>query len=227
MNIKSEIQATFDILKIFPPAGDKWDRIFVTFSNIIFSFTRNMRKEVKVDLYVPPECKDRYKAVQALAYQERYQDGVKINQTRIKWGEKDFTLYKKAVGTRHWSVVPFRKPLPPVDLSAVDVAPVHLSPAPGRASRGTSSPGFRRPSRDTSKRSRSSGSESDRDQSLSKNRKTDVQGQDNGRVVEEQSYCPASPAPAKGLSCHLNSPIFSKNKNQTCSPVPSRMNPLI
>lgn len=235
MNIKSEIQATFDILDIFPPAGDKWDRIFVTFSNIttvnsIFSFTRNMRREVMVDLYVPPQCKDRYKAVQALAYQERYQDGEKKNQTRIKWGEKDFILYRKALGTRHWSEVTIRKSLPPVDLSAVDVAPIHLSPAPGRASRVTTSPAPGRTRRDTSKRTRSSGSGSGRDQSLPKNRKigdSEVQGQDTGRVVEEESYCPASPAPPKGLRSHLDSPVFSRNKNQTCSPVPARMNPLI
>ena len=72
MNIKSNIQETFRILNIFPPAGANWDKIFVTFSNIttvnsIFSYTRNMRKEAKIDLYVPPECKERFKAVQAIA----------------------------------------------------------------------------------------------------------------------------------------------------------------
>ena len=139
-------------------------------------------------------------------------------------------MYRKAVGTRHWSVVSIRKPLPPVDLSAVDVAPIHLSPAPGRASRGITSPAPGRSRRDTCKRTRSSGSGSDRDQSLPKNRKTgdmEGQGQDTGRVIEEESYCPASPAPAKGLRSHLDSPIFSRIKNQTSSPVPSRMNPLI
>ena len=223
MNIKAHVQETFRILSIHPPVGDNFDRIYVTFSDIttvnsIFSYTRNMRRDVKVDLYVPPECRDRYKALQSIAYKERHEDGIKKNQTRIKWGEKDFILYKKPLGTRNWSVVPVVELLPPVDLSAVEVPPVHLSPAPGRQSR------------DTSKRIRSDGSGSSRDESLPKNRKVDnPDNQDTGRVVEEESYCPASPAPAKGLKCQpqINSPIFSKNKTQTFSPIPSRMNPLI
>ena len=112
------------------------------------------------------------------------------------------------------------EPLPPVDLSAVEVPPVHLSPAPGRQSR------------ETSKRGRSDGSGSERDQSLPKNRKVNAENNENkdtGRVFEEESYCPASPAPTKGIKgqIQIDSPIFSKNKNQTVSPIPSRMNPLI
>ena len=225
MNIKSNIQETFRILNIFPPAGANWDKIFVTFSNIttvnsIFSYTRNMRREAKIDIYVPPECRERYKTVQAIAYRERHEEGIKKNQTRTKWGETDFILYKKQLGTRHWSVVTVGEPLPPVDLSAVEVPPVHLSPAPGRQSR------------ETSKRGRSDGSGSERDQSLPKNRKVNAENDDNkdtGRVFEEESYCPASPAPTKGMKgqIQIDSPIFSKNKNQTFSPIPSRMNPLI
>ena len=41
---------------------------------------------------------------------------------------------------------------------------------------------------------------------------------DKGRVVEEKSYCPSSPAPQKSI---YNSPIF-KSK-----PASSRMNPLV
>ena len=222
MNIKSHIQETFSIVNIFSPAGNSWDRIYVTFSsvtavNTIFSFTRNMRKEVTVDIYVPPECNARYRAVKSIAYKERCPAGVKENQTRIKWGDTDFTLFKKALGTRYWSVVIIGKPLPPVDFNAVEVEVTHHSPAPGRQSRG----------RD--KRSRSNGSGSEREQSLSKNRKVDERGgTDTGRVIEEESYCPASPAPAKkGPLLHIDSPVFTKNKTPHFSPVPSRMNPLI
>ena len=219
MNIKSHVQETFKIVNIFPPAGTNWDRINVTFSSIttvnsIFGYTRNMRQEAKVDIFVPPECDARYRAVKSIAYKERCPEGVKVNQTRIKWGDSDFILYKKAVGTRYWSIVTVRKPLPPVDLDAVEIAATHLSPAPGRQSR------------DMNKRSRASGSGSgsDREESLPKNRKVD----DNGRVIEEESYCPASPAPSKkGPLAQTNSPIFTKAKITTFSPNPSRMNPLI
>ena len=44
-----------------------------------------------------------------------------------------------------------------------------------------------------------------------------------GKVVEEESYCPASPAPTKtNLSFPYSSPVFSKNKTSTM-----RMNPMI
>ena len=231
MNIKSHVLATLQIENIFPPPGNNWDCINVTFSSItavntVFSYTMNMRKEVNVDIYVPPECYERYKTIRNVAYHERYpdNDGVKKNQTRIKWGSTDFILYRKALGTRFWSVVKIRKPLPPVDLNAVAVAATHLSPAPGRQSR------------DKNKRNRSngSGSGSDIEKNLSKTRKVadniddDKAGTDTGRVVQEESYCPSSPAPAKkGTAAHMNSPIFTKNKNNTFSPIPSRMNPLV
>ena len=206
-------------MNIFPPAGTSWDRMYVTFSSVttvnsVFGYTRNMRQEAEVDIYVPPECDARFRAVKSIAYKERCPEGVKVNQTRIKWGDTDFILYKKAVGTRYWSIVTVRKPLPPVDLNAVEIAVTHLSPAPGRQSR------------DMSKRCRStgSGSGSDREESLPKNRKVD----DTGRVMEEESYCPASPAPSKkSPSAQTNSPIFTKAKLTTLSSIPSRMNPLI
>ena len=45
----------------------------------------------------------------------------------------------------------------------------------------------------------------------------------SGKVIEEESYCPASPAPSKsGSSFPYSSPVFSKNKTSTL-----RMNPMI
>ena len=39
-----------------------------------------------------------------------------------------------------------------------------------------------------------------------------------GKVVEEESYCPASPAPAKpGSSFPYSSPIFTKSKTSALS----------
>ena len=107
--------------------------------------------------------------MRSIAYRERCPAGVKENQTRIKWGETDFIIFKKALGTRHWSVVIIEKPLPPVDFNAVEVEVTHHSPAPGRQSR------------DRGKRSRSNGSGSEREQSLPKNRKDgEIGGTDTG-----------------------------------------------
>ena len=127
-------------------------------------------------------------------------------------------MHKKPPGTRHWTVVDIGTPLPPVDMCAVS-AP-HMSPAPGRQGR--------------EKRQRPSGSGSDSDSSVSQSRRlrarpssitdTGVQQvpgphaqvpvQDLGRVVNEESYCPSSPALVKkhpGLSDDkLESSIFRK-----------------
>ena len=228
MNIKSHVLATFTIENIFPPAMDNWDTIYVTFNsvteaNTVFSYTRNMRKEVKVGIYIPNEWKARFNAINAIAYKLRYpEEGQPKNKTRVKWGSSDLILYKKAPGARFWSIVDIVKPLPPVDLNAVGTP--HMSPAPGR--QGREAPKRARPS--------GSGSDSDSQYSAAKSRKTvseetseasnksksDTSPRkiDKGRVVEEESYCPSSPAPHKSI---YNSPIF-KSK-----PASSRMNPLV
>ena len=236
MNIKSHVLATFTIENIFPPAIESWDTIYVTFSSIteantVFSYTRNMRKEVTVGIFVPTEWQARFRAINSIAYGLRYPpSGQTKYSTRIKWGNGDLILHKKPPGTRHWTVADIGTPLPPVDMCAVSTP--HMSPAPGRQGRD--------------KRQRPSGSGSDSDSSLSQSRRvrarpdsiTDtavqqvpgphaqVPVQDRGRVVNEESYCPSSPAPVKkhpGLSDDkLESPIFKKSTPSTI-----RINPLV
>ena len=47
---------------------------------------------------------------------------------------------------------------------------------------------------------------------------------ETGKVVEEESYCPASPAPAKpGSSFPYSSPIFTKNKTSTLTMRPMNL----
>jgi hypothetical protein len=199
MNIKSHVIATFSIENIFPPAKESWDSIYVTFSSIseantVYSYTRNMRKEVNVGIFVPNEWQARFRAMNNIAYGLRYPPS----------GE--------AKG-----------------MCAV-VTP-RMSPATGRQGR------------DTLKRQRPGGSGSDSDNCGVDDRRvkprpsvsdsavdhaTEAQSQSNlqdpGRVIAEESYCPASPAPVKknqALSDDpIESPIFKKAKQSTY-----RMNP--
>lgn len=238
------ILATFTIEDIFTLA-ENYDTIFVTFSsvteaNTVFSYTRNMRREAKVGIFVPKEWQDRFKALNTIAYGYRNPTGdqPKYN-TRIKWGHSDLVLSRKGPGARYWTVVTPTTSLPAVDLTAV--AQPRMSPAPGRNSR------------QTSKRSRpdSSGSDSDLDLKENRNRSRSVRSkseslqndnitphpvesdkghdqalQDPGKVIHEESYCPASPAPVKKplqQPCtNVPSPIFKKVPSSSL-----RMNPLI
>ena len=220
-NIKSDVLATFTIENIFAPAVEQWDTLYVTFSSIteantVFSYTRNMRREVTVGIYVPPDWRDRFRAVSSIAHGLRNPAPSHPKySTRIKWGANDLILHKKVPGTRHWSVVIIPTPLPPVDLCSV--APRRFSPAPGRQAK------------DPLKRQRSSGnsSGSDGERSYRNVRHRDGHADggsgvhadrpapDLGRVFGEESYCPSSPAPVKNhpsLPDHLtDSPVFKKS----------------
>ena len=221
MNIKSDVISTLCIDKVFPPAKDNWNTIYVTFSsvtmvNTVYSYARNMRREVHVGIYVPKEWYPRYRALEGIAYEQRHSE-IKY-KTRVKWGNTDLILYRKGPGNRYWSIMSITTPLPPVDLCAV-VLP-HHSPAPGRQTR------------DTTQRSHGSGSVSDSDSALAKNVRTDGEDSpkvlhtsvgDPGKVIAEESYCPSSPAPTKSdPRFPYNSPIFSK-KNAASF----RMNPMV
>ena len=220
MNIKSEVLVTFTIENIFAPSVENWDTLYVTFSSIteantIFSYTRNMRREVTVGIYVPPEWRDRYRAVSSIAHGLRNPAPSQPKfSTRIKWGSNDLILHKKVPGTRYWSVVNIPTPLPHVDLCSV--GPGRFSPAPGRQAK------------DPLKRQRSSGnsSGSESGRSFRNVRHRDEQAEavegvqadrpapDLGRVFGEESYCPSSPAPVKNhpaLPDHMTvSPVFKK-----------------
>ena len=120
MNIKSHVLATLSIENIFTPASENFNTVYVTLSsiteaNIIYSYSRNMRREVTVGIFVPKEWQSRLRALNHIAYGLRFPPSVqpKLN-TRMKWGTSDLVLYKKEPGTRFWSIVNIRKPLPPV-----------------------------------------------------------------------------------------------------------------
>ena len=256
MNIKSHVLATFSIENIFSPEGQDMDTVYVTFSSIteantVFSYTKNMRKEVTVGIFVPNEWKARFIALNNLAYKLRNPEPGQLKySTRIKWGQSDLVLYRKEPGTKHWSLVNIQVPLPPVDMCAV--GNTRMSPAPGRQFK-------RQRSQDSDsevKKTRSvrhrpgAGSDSEEGEHGTEQGDGDSDNlgqaehehlhvvggvaqppegqaqQDLGRVVGEESYCPASPAPlhkSKTLTSSIQeSPIFKKTKSSAY-----RMNPLV
>ena len=248
MNIKSDVLATFSIENIFSSEVDNSDTVYVTFSSIteantVYSYTKNMRRQVTVGIFVPNEWKARFIAFNNLAYRLRNpNNGQPKYSTRIKWGQNDLALYKKEQGTKHWALVSIQDPLPHVDMCAV--GNTRMSPAPGRQSKRQ-----RSQDSDSGEKSRSvrhrpgpfSDPQAGEDVQVvgdeSQAEQVHVVGgvaqlpegqaqQDLGRVVGEESYCPASPAPlhkSKTISSSLQeSPIFKKTKSSSY-----RMNPLV
>ena len=73
MNIKQHVFETFTLEKIFSPDKEDWNVLYVTFgtvteANIVYSYARNMRKEVHIRPYIPKEGYSRYIALEADAY---------------------------------------------------------------------------------------------------------------------------------------------------------------
>ena len=133
MNIKENIQDALTIERIFPPDKEDWSVLYVTFqtaeqANTVYSYARNMRKEVHIGPYIPKEWYSRYRALEASAYKLRHSD--RKFRTRVKWGTTDLYLYVKEPVDTKWYRRQHPTDLPPVDLKAQ--GRFKVSPAPGR-----------------------------------------------------------------------------------------------
>ena len=139
MRMRPDDMEKLEIVKIFPPAKDEWDVLYVELATMelaqfAMAFTAYMRRgtvgedRVEVVKYVPRDIYTRFRAVNALGNQARIESGKSIN-FRVTFGMDDFILQHKQKGSKGWG-----PPLPlPADLPAVEHH-LHLP-------RGTRSPG--------------------------------------------------------------------------------------
>ena len=213
------------IEKIFPPASAKDDHLwlYVTFESEasvqkIYEKTRIMRKESRILTYIPKEFHNRFGAIREIGDTIRSEEKFK---TRIKMGFTDLQLHKKEGSAGKWVKVPLPSGLPPIELGVSPTKSDSGSPAPGRPGQEVrekrSRESFESPTGQANpKAARRMGE----DVSLGsvpdpEVRNEELQGTDTtGKVVEEESYCPASPAPRKSASSFpYSSPILSKTKN--------------
>ena len=126
-----------EIENIFTPTGNKDDpsSLNVTFKDMlsvikIYEKTRIMRKESRINTYIPWQFQDRLRAISAFDYNLR-QD--KRYQTRIKMGLKGLELHKKLRGSKNrWERVSLPDDLPPVDIGDRRPTLASNSPPPGR-----------------------------------------------------------------------------------------------
>ena len=133
MKILSSIIDQLNIVRIFPPAKENWNVLYVEFSSdkevdIVFNHTRAITKnDHKVIRYTPKQMFDRFKAVQNLAYNIRKEEGLK---TRVKIGLTDFLLSTRSPNSPVWHTRSLPTDLPAIDLSQSFHPPA--SPPPGR-----------------------------------------------------------------------------------------------
>ena len=202
-----------EIERIFTPAfaGEDHKWLYVTFKSEasvqkIYEKTRVMRKESRILNYIPREFHTRFEAIRDIGNSIRLSENCK---TRIKMGFMDLQLHKKEGSQGRWELVPLPTDLPPVEVGISPKKADSGSPAPGRPDqvRGDKR---ERESSDTSPSNSIS-------TKVARTKTPEVQSQekqrqdDTGKVIGEESYCPASPAQPKANQVfNFNSPVFSK-----------------
>ena len=108
MKVSEEIFDEMHIEKVFPPARDEWNTLYVKFSsessvNKLYSHARNMKANLKLIPYIPKQFYLRYRELESQAYKLRHSE-IKF-KTRIKMGRSDLVLYKRKSNQTSWSLV--------------------------------------------------------------------------------------------------------------------------
>jgi hypothetical protein len=134
----SEIEK-LDIVRIFHPAKDNWNVLYVEFGNEyqvdkLFSYTRRMvKRDHRVVRWYPKQIYDRYRAVESIAYEIRKKLG---HKTRVKIGRNDIELSTRETGSTVWKRQALPDNLPKLDLNHSSSGPAtSSSPPPGRPGR--------------------------------------------------------------------------------------------
>ena len=206
------------IERIFTPVGrENPEWLYVTFSHEssvqkIFDKTRIMRKESRILTYIPKEFHARFEAIRDIGNTLRLEEQCK---TRIKMGHMGLQLHRKDKDSGRWRPVQLPAGLPPIELGISPRKPDSGSPAPGRPEQGR----VEKRNRDSTGSSGNNTPKVARIENGADLENKEVENADNvevdmtGKVVAEESYCPATPAPVRPSPAFIyNSPIFSKNK---------------
>ena len=133
----SEIEK-LDIVRIFHPAKENWNVLYVEFGNEyqvdkIFSYTRGMvKQDHRVVRWYPRQMYDRYRAVESIAYEIRKK---LKHKTRVKIGRKDIELSTRETGSTVWKRHALPDNLPTFDLHSSPGPATSSSPPPGRPGR--------------------------------------------------------------------------------------------
>ena len=108
MNVSEEIFNEMQIEKVFSPARDNWNTLYVKFASEssihkLNSYAGNMKSNLRLIPYIPKQFYSRYRELESQAYKLRHSE-VKF-KTRIKMGTSDLVLYKRESHQTSWSLV--------------------------------------------------------------------------------------------------------------------------
>jgi hypothetical protein len=127
-----------DIVRIFHPAKENWNVLYVEFGNEyqvdkLFSYTRGMVKpDHRLVRWFPKQMYERYRAVESVAYEIRKSSQ---HKTRVKIGRNDIELSIRESGSTAWRRHSFPDNLPKIDLDCTFKPLTVSSPPPGRPGR--------------------------------------------------------------------------------------------
>ena len=128
-----------DIVRIFPPAKEDWNTLYVEFGseyevNLIFKHTRVMVKEDhNVVRWIPKELFERFQALDLISYnmrEEMKKKDIKL-RTKVSVGKDDLEFCIKMPNGR-WKYQVLPNGLPRIDLEARRRTSLTSSPPPGR-----------------------------------------------------------------------------------------------
>ena len=240
MKVKPSDIDKLDIVKIFPPAREEWNTLYVEFGSEsevdnLFKYTRVMCKaDHRLVRWIPKEMYDRFRALESISYTMRENmkaKGIKL-KTRVKIGRNDLEFSVKLPNSG-WRSEPLPGGLPGIDLEAGRKPSLTSSPPPGRPDRSDIPTRKKRPlsgnssdSEDDAKKLKShpiskqiEGDKLTIMESNMEDQQDTVTGNlDIGQFTNTEGYSPATPAKAKSipdLSVVINSPVFH-NKSK-CS----------
>ena len=107
MNVSEEAFSELKIEKVFAPAKEQWNTLYVRFSaessvSKLYSFARNLRTNLRLVPYIPKQFYHRYKDLENQAYElrnceDRY-------RTKVTMGVSDLLLYKRKPSERSWKI---------------------------------------------------------------------------------------------------------------------------
>lgn len=139
MKVQPSVIEKLDIVRIFHPAKENWNVLYVEFGNEyqvdkLFSYTRGMvKQDHRVVRWYPRQMYDRYRAVESIAYEIRKKLS---HKTRVKIGRIDIELSTRETGSAVWKRQVLPDNLPKFDLESFsEPTTSSSSPPPGRPGR--------------------------------------------------------------------------------------------
>ena len=119
MKVRPSQIERLDIVRIFPPAKDDWNVLYVEFGSeyqvdMLMNHTRSMvKQDHRVIRWFPKQIYQRYRAVESLAFNIRKSLNRK---TRVKLGKNDVELSVKEPGSSFWKKQVLPDHLPEIDM---------------------------------------------------------------------------------------------------------------